>query len=146
MSIRDYFDISELVCRHVYSNFGEKSWSFLDKRLLDTILAIREGIGKPITVNNWSSGGSFSQRGLRCNLCSLVKDKTNKTKIYVSAHLQGKAVDFDVKGMSASKVREWIGMNKDILPYPIRIEKDVNWVHVDMRNDGSRCKIEYFNG
>ncbi|MEE0969944.1 MAG: hypothetical protein U0M06_11295, partial [Clostridia bacterium] len=67
MNIKDYFDIKELVCPHVYNKFREYAWRFFDPRLLDTLLVIREKINKPIYVNNWDMGGDFSQRGLRCN-------------------------------------------------------------------------------
>jgi hypothetical protein len=48
---------------------------------------------EPITVNTWHKNGSFDERGLRCNLCELVKDKTT---VYLSAHSLGKAIDFNV--------------------------------------------------
>ena len=76
MSIKDYFDIQELVCRHVYEKFGDIAWQFFDNRLLETLLVIREKLGKPIYVNNWQVGGNLTQRGLRCNACQLVAEKT----------------------------------------------------------------------
>lgn len=146
MTIKNYFDIRELVCPHVYKRFGENAWQFLDDRLLETMSVVREKIGKPITVNNWHVGGDFSQRGLRCNVCSLVSRNTRIEKVYMSAHMQGTGIDFDVKGLSATAVRDWLHYNQVLLPYPVRLEKDVNWVHLDMRNDGSSAKIIYFNG
>lgn len=143
-TIKDYFGIKELVCKDVHAKFGEKAWDFLDERLLRTLLFIRENLGKPMTVNNWASGGSFSQRGLRCNLCQLVSDKTKKGQLYVSAHMQGTACDFDVKGMTAAQVRQWLSNNKHMLPFPIRAEDGVTWVHIDMRNDGSKDKLILF--
>ena len=64
----------------------------------------------------------------------------------MSAHSQGTAVDFDVKGMTALDVRNWIKVNQVLLPYPIRLEQDVAWVHLDMRNDGKKGKVVYFKG
>ena len=145
MSIKNYFVIQELVCPHVYDKFGLYAWQFFDPRLLDVLLVIREKINKPIYVNNWDMGGNFSQRGLRCNICALVKEKTSLEKLYVTAHGQGMGVDFDVKGMSAEEVRQWIKDNQILLPHPIRIESDVNWVHIDVRSDGMRM-ITWFNG
>lgn len=138
MSLRTpiYFSVEEMVCPHVYNKFkgNEKMiWNFFDPRLLITLDWIREMFNAPITVNNWKEGGPFSQRGLRCNICPLVKEKTAKNSVYVSSHILGQAVDFDVKGMQASEVRAWLYDNKDVLPYPISVEKDVNWVHLDMR-------------
>ena len=143
--ISKYFDIRELTCPHVYNKFGEYAWNFFDPRLLDTLLVIREKIGKPIYVNNWDMGGNFTQRGFRCNICPLVKEKTALEKLYVTAHNQGMGVDFDVKGMSAEEVRKWIVDNKIFLPHPIRLESDVNWVHLDVRTDGMQT-ITFFKG
>lgn len=144
MNIKDYFGIKELVCRHVYEAWGENAWQFLDDRLLDTLLVLREKIDKPIVVNNWAKGCSYSQRGLRCNVCQLVREKTDLQKVYVTAHLQGKAVDFNVTGMTAEEVRRWIVKNQILLPHPIRLESDVTWVHLDVRNDGAHNKVLFF--
>lgn len=144
-TIKDYFDIRELTCPHVYDKFREYAWNFFDPRLLDTLLVIREKIGKPIYVNNWDMGGNFTQRGFRCNICPLVKEKTALEKLYVTAHNQGMGVDFDVKGMSAEEVRKWIVDNKIFLPHPIRLESDVNWVHLDVRTDGMHA-VTFFKG
>ena len=141
--IKTYFDIQELVCKHVYDKFGESAWLFFDERLLDTLYVIRTKIDKPIYVNNWAIGGSLSQRGIRCNCCSLVKEKTSLEKVYMSTHMQGTGVDFDVKGMTAQEVRNWIVRNQILLPYPIRLESGVNWVHLDLRSEGKQ-KITYF--
>lgn len=143
--IKKYFGIKELVCKHIYERHGSVAWTFFDPRLLETILFIRENIGLPIYVNNWSRGGSLSQRGLRCNLCQLVKDKTDSDKIYMSAHSQGMGIDFDINGMSAKQVRNWIKEHQEELPHPIRVEEDVNWVHIDVRSDGKK-KLTWFKG
>ena len=145
MSIKNYFSIQELVCPHVYDKFREYAWNFFDPRLLDTLLVIRENINKPIYVNNWDMGGEFSQRGYRCNICNLVKEKTALEKLYVTEHGQGMGIDFDVKGMTAEEVRRWIVANKILIPHPIRLESDVNWVHLGVRTDGMQA-ITFFKG
>ena len=143
--IKIHFNIKELVCPHVYDKFRDYAWQFFDPRLLDTLLVIRENIGKHIYVNNWDMGGNFSQRGLRCNICPLIKEKTALEKLYMTAHNQGMGVDFDVKGMVAEDVRKWIKDNQILLPHPVRLEEDVNWVHLDVRSDGFRA-ITWFKG
>lgn len=130
-----YFKIEELVCPHVYAKFGEKAEMFIDERLIETLDTIKEKIlGGAITVNNWKQGGEFSQRGLRCNCCQIVKEKTEP---YLSAHMLGKAVDFDVKGMSAEQARQAIIKAQVLLPYPIRMESGISWVHLDVYDGGS---------
>lgn len=137
--LKKYFSIKELVCNDVYKKFGEGAWKYFDSRLLETLLILREDVFKlPITINN---GSNFVQRGLRCNLCQLVRDK--KT-VYLSAHIFGMAVDFDVKGLSAAQARKVIEQNIEKLPHTIRLEKDVNWVHLDVLDDMSGRKLVYF--
>lgn len=138
-----YFGIKELVCPHVYEKWGGGSWQFLDKRMLENLEWIREKLGKPIIVNNWAKGGQYSQRGLRCNCCILVIEKTDLRKVYLSAHIQGQAVDFNVVGMDAESVRQWIIDHADELPYPCRLERDVSWIHMDTRSN-SYEKVELF--
>ena len=138
--LKNYFDVTELVCPHVYNRFKDSSWYFFDKDLLEVLLWLRKTIDKPITVNNWKNGGQFSQRGIRCNCCQLVK---SKSQTYMSAHILGKGVDLDVKGMTAEQTRQWIKEHKDELPHNIRLEKGVNWVHLDVRNYTDE-KIEMF--
>lgn len=146
-SIKDYFSVKELVCPHVYNRFGDKALDFLDKDLLSVLLFIREHLGRAIYVNNWAWGGDKSQRGLRCNCCALVKEKTALEKPYLSAHLFGKGVDFHVQGMSAEEVRKWIASYEVYLPCKVRIEADVTWVHIDVMQYGmSANKITYFKG
>ena len=69
-------------------------------------------------INSYDN--NLTQRGLRCNICQLCKDKTNSNKIYISAHALGKAIDFTVNDMSAEEVRNLIRSNIDKFEYPIR--------------------------
>lgn len=143
--IADYFRTEELVCPHVYNRFGERSLDFIDDRLKETIVTIREKLNRPIYINNWAWGGNKSQRGLRCNVCALVKEKTSLDKPYLSAHVLGKGVDFNVKDMPAQAVRDWLRMNQILLPYPIRVESDVTWIHIDVLEYGQTGgKISFF--
>jgi hypothetical protein len=143
--IPEHFFLEELVCPDVYKKWGYIAWSFFDDRLLTTIETIRNKLGKPIYVNNWDSGGDFDERGLRCNFCNLVKTKTAAGILYLSPHIRGCAVDFDVEGMTAEEVRQWLVKNKIILPYAIRLENNVNWVHLDVAPVPTLEKVTLFN-
>tara|TARA_R110002096_G_scaffold101463_3_gene224304 strand:+ start:1361 stop:1837 length:477 start_codon:yes stop_codon:yes gene_type:complete len=148
--IKDFFDIEEFVSKKVHDKYGEQAWQFLCPRLLHTILIIRKKIDKPITINNWKWGGKFSQRGLRSNLGYIFLSMFKKRKMYLSAHVMGRAVDFDVQGMTAEEVRMWLkGIHKD-LPYKVRLEhkmngKNISWVHIDMFWRDSNKKVYLFN-
>ena len=148
--IKTYFNIQEFVSKKVYDKYGEKAWQFMCPRLLHSILIIRILIDKPITINNWSYGGKFSERGLRSNLSTIFMSKFKKGTMYLSGHVLGKAIDFDVAGMTATEVRRWIETNKEALPYKIRLEdnmngKQISWVHLDVIWNKDNLKVYKFN-
>jgi len=139
-----YFRIEEFVSKPVAIKFGEKAWAFIDPRLVETMDFIRElSEDHKITINTWLWGGNYSQRGLRENTSDIVKEKTKADEMYLSAHVLGMAVDFDVEGYSAEQIREVLGLIKDKLPHKIRLEQGVNWVHLDVRDDNEE-KIHLF--
>ena len=139
-----YFTLDELVCQHVFDKYGFTAWEFFDPRFLITIDTLRERIGRPIFLNDWQVHGVQSQSGLRCPFCSIVKDKTDKGELYMSAHCFGQAGDFTIQGMLAEESRKWIIDNQKWWPYPIRLEDKVNWIHLDVRNYTDK-KVITFN-
>lgn len=136
-----YFQLYELVCPEVYNKFGDRAWGFLDEKLLVTLDWIRRTLDRKITVNNWYNGGRFDERGLRCIQCKMVHDKCMQGQVYVSGHILGRAADFDVDGLEAGEVRVWLAANKDKLPYNIRLENHVSWVHLDTEDTGKKIHI-----
>lgn len=129
-----YFKIQELVSKDVYEKYGERSWQFIDEKLICTIDTVREFFDEPITVNNWLWGGSLEQRGLRANKDPLVASKKD---YYISQHCLGKAVDFNVKDFTSEEAYNLILQNKDKFPYLKRIENiqyTPTWVHIDVAN------------
>jgi len=145
--LKKYFSISGLVCPDVYLKFGERGWQFFSTTYLHTLLVVRRDILKaPMVCNNYTkTGGTFKQRGLRCNLCALVLEKTNAGKIYLSAHTTGEAGDFDVAGMTAIQARLTIIENISQLPYPIRLEDGVSWLHLDTYDSGNNQPFTLFS-
>ena len=85
--------------------------------------------------------GNMHQRGMRCNLCPLVKSKKN---VYVSGHLTGNAVDFTCDDKTAEEIREIIKAKSLLLPCKVRLEEQCNWVHIDCYDDGTEDKITTF--
>ena len=140
-AIRPYFDIDELVCDHTFKKWGEQAWQFLDTDYLHCLLVIRRDIlKKPM----WCNGNAKKQRGLRCNRCQMVRDKTG---VYLSAHVLGKAGDFSITGMTAEQARQKIKENADLLPCNIRMERAVSWLHFDVLPQyGVTEKVYEFNG
>lgn len=123
--LKQYFKLSELVCPHIIKRFGDTAWMFLSTQILHTLLVLRTDIiNKPLIINH----DNATQRGMRCNICPIVKQKTTA---YESAHCNGMGFDITVVGMSAEDARKTIKEQCGKLPYPIRLEEDVTWLHVD---------------
>ena len=139
--IKKFFDVEELVCDHTYKKWGEKAWQFLDTYALWCLLIIRRDIVKmPMYCNSKNS----HQKGLRCNLCDLVK---SKKEVYLTSHSFGKAFDLTCPGMSAEKMRQKIKENADLFPCNIRIEAGVSWLHFDILPQyGINEKVYEFRG
>jgi hypothetical protein len=114
------------VCGHTFSKWGERAWQFLDTNFLACLLIIRRDILQAPMVCNHDEA---DQRGLRCNRCGLVKDKSS---VYLSSHVLGKAGDFTVRGLTAQEARSRIRSMAHLLPCPIRLEGGVNWLHFDV--------------
>ena len=138
--IKTYFDKQELLSKHVYNSGG--GYELLHHDLQDLVMWIRESLARPMYANNWAIGGQFSQRGYRTN-----DDPVCKAQKFVpgSAHFKGMALDFDVKGMTAEQVRKWLYENQEDAPVRFRVEKGVNWVHVDVMPHKASDKAYFFN-
>lgn len=148
--LKKYFLTQELVGKYTYKKHGNRSWKFFSTEALNMLLIIREGLNKPITVNNWHKKGRFSQRGLRSNMQNIFRQMFWSRKLYLSGHVLGEAFDFDVKGMSANDVRKWILDNDNLFPFKIRLEskkrgKFINWVHIDCIQEVKNPKVYLFN-
>jgi len=145
-----HFKIQELVCKHVFNRDGHSSWRYLRPVVIDFIDWFRDEINNPVYVNNWYWGGPRTQRGVRCNMCQIVKDKTT---LYTSAHIFGCAIDFNVKGYTPNQVREWLDANIYIffLQFPqytakVRLESSkyaTTWVHVDFFDHNGAGIVQY---
>lgn len=135
--IKRFFDVDELVCNHTLERHKNASWRFLDTMFLWCLLVIRRDIlRKPMYCNNHSAG--TYQRGLRCNLCELVK---SKNRVYLSQHIFGKGSDFTVAGMTAEEARQKIKTFQHLLPCPIRLEAGVSWLHFDIMPNDDGAKV-----
>lgn len=129
MYVCKHFGIYELVDEQTYSDRGDRAWQLFDPRLLKLLDKLRELFDAPITINDWKWGGQFENRGLRTSASPYYRP--------YSQHSFGRAVDFDVRGLSADesreKIRQWF--NSGLLDIEgIRMELGVNWVHLDVAN------------
>ena len=141
IEIKKYFGIHELVGSRTFKKYGDRAWRFFGTNALHALLIVRENIDAPITVNS----GNREQRGLRTNIQPLVRDKAERNQLYISAHILGRAFDFDVKDMTAEQVRDWIVENEELFPFKIRLEDGVSWVHMDDIDEEKNPKVYLFN-
>lgn len=148
--LKKYFGVYELVGPETFKKHGHRSWKFFSTDALEALLITRKNIDKKITVNNWFWGGQFSQRGLRTNIQNMFRQLTKSLKLYLSGHVLGEAFDFDVEGMTAVEVREWILNNQDLYPMRIRLErnkngKPISWTHLDTIQELQNPKVYFFD-
>lgn len=123
-----YFKLYELLPKSLYKD-EEQGWELIDERLLRTIDVVREIVGKPLYVNTWKNGGNRNYSCVRTQDC--------KEYNYGSYHTlrddrKVMACDMVCNAMNADEIRRLIKENVDKLPYPIRLELNVSWVHVDV--------------
>lgn len=145
-----YFELYELLPPELYTYdmmvseaARERGFAnYFDRKLLETIDVVREIIGLPLICNTWFQDGNRKNCGYRTKTCSVGAEN--------SQHKLGKAVDLICHKMSAEDMRQKIKENEDKLPYPIRIEDGVNWLHIDTKefNKSQSCrgKIYFFKG
>jgi hypothetical protein len=132
-----HFKIWELVPPELINLPEDYLWGLFDENILIVIDRLRSCLGKPITINNWKSGGQFSLRGFRPKNCTIGAIN--------SPHKQGKGIDFDVKGMTAKEVRDFIMKRQDQFPEITRMEDKVTWVHIDTMPRNGWLGIKLFN-
>lgn len=136
--IPKHFIVEEFFPYQVIAKYGEdKCWEFMDERVLKFMDWIREELDRPIIINNYKWGGKFSYRGFRPNTYK-------KSRLYCSQHCFGRAIDFDVEGMTSDEVRKWLKTHINDLPFNIWVEDKVNWVHIDVRYS-NKGKLYFFN-
>lgn len=127
-----WFQPCELVSREAWRKRGAKVILGIDTRLLITIDTLREILEEinpskaALLCNDWLYGGGRQYSGLR------LPDDKYYTEF--SAHSRGKAVDLISRHYTAEQLRQIILDNRERFPYLTRMEKDVNWLHLDVFN------------
>jgi uncharacterized protein YcbK (DUF882 family) len=138
MKVSEHFDLRELVDPSTFENEGANAVKLIDKRIPALLEKIRQLCGnRSMTINNWHTGGRFQYRGYRPQYVKVGAAK--------SMHKQGKAVDFDVKGMTADEVRGILRLNQiELMKLGLtRIETGVSWVHIDLKETGLNYLYEF---
>ena len=125
MYIPKFFEAYELVPPEVYAERGDRSFELIDDRVLITLDALRTKFG-PIIINNYMWGGHRKWSGLRTPGSPDYRD--------YSQHTFGRAMDCLFADISVEAVRQYLIDHPEEFPYITAFEKDVNWLHFDVRN------------
>lgn len=135
----EYFKLYELLPPEIYYN-ENIGWEWIDARLLRCLDAVRELINRPIYVNTWKFGGNYRYRCVRIAACPVYRPTSYHS---LSDTRKVMAADFSANAITAEQIRQAIVSEGDKFPYPIRLESDVTWVHLDVANTSSKY-ISFF--
>lgn len=138
MKVSEHIDLRELIPPETWNDYGDSAVRFIDDRIPTLLEKIRSLCGgKPMIINSWSYGGKFKYRGFRPVSCKIGAVK--------SQHRIGKAIDFDIKGMTAEQVRGVLRLNQiELMKLGLtRIETGVSWVHIDLKETGLNHLYEF---
>ncbi len=97
MKVSKDFSLAEFVPPAIYEHFVYKSIWFIDPKIVQMAQFIRDRFGKPITINNYLTGGSYQYSAFRDNACTIGAEN--------SQHRHGRAIDFRIQGMSPMEIR-----------------------------------------
>src|SRR3990172_9184094 len=130
MKIGSFFVLQEFIPPVIYNKWGDRSIWFIDKRIFLLADFIRNRLGKAMTINNWHTGGSFSLRGFR--------PPETTTGGALSQHRFGRAIDFNIAGMTPQEIYKDITDHFDMyskagLTTVEDIAFTTGWNHVDIR-------------
>ena len=136
-----YFKAHELVDPKTYALYGERSFRYIDKRILNLLQFLRDYYKQSITINDYKFGGQYKESGLRTAKLFYFKQ--------YSCHTFGRAMDIKIKGVEASAVQNDIltTINDEVKVMGLTaIEKDTpTWTHLSVSNfDG--WEVEEKNG
>lgn len=141
MSLTKNFYLQEFVTPYLYKKWKDRSVIFVDERMIYLAQWIRDRFGKPMTINNWHSGGKFKYRGWRPPYC--------KVGSRYSQHKAGRGLDVSIVGISIKEIHEDIKDNQRLYyNYGLRVvesmEKAPTWMHLDCRTTFTDYQILWF--
>lgn len=138
------FRVEEFVPQKIFEKYGDNSLWFMDRRIVLLAQYIREYFDKPMTINNWNNGGRFNYRGFRNDSYyyqwdSSISAYKSKNKGKLSQHRMGRAIDFNISGITPDEIREEFLKNEEQwLNVGLTTIEDGNyaptWVHIDIRD------------
>lgn len=134
--VSEHFDLREFIDPVTFQARGEQSIGLINRKLIDIAEFIRSKIGKPVTINNWHTGGQFKESGLR--------NPNSKTGAKYSQHKLGNAIDPKVSGFGGNEWYDFVKQNaKELYNLGARRIEDktiaTTWLHIDCKEHGKKC-------
>lgn len=131
MKVSENFNLQEFVPPEIYNRFGNSAIWFIDRKIINIAQFIRGRFKAPVTINNWSSGGSFKYRGFD-------PPGGYRKSTSLSQHRMGRGLDLNVKGSTPDEIREDIVKNFSTYnKLGLTTIEDgkiaKTWVHLDVR-------------
>lgn len=131
MKVSKNFDIREFVPKIIWDNYQENSIWFVDPRIIAIAQNVRDYFSAEMTINDWHYGGTFQNRGYRT--------PASKIGAHYSQHKFGRAIDFNIKGLTAKECYKIIQVNHDWFHLRgVKAMEDIRdtptWIHLDCRN------------
>jgi uncharacterized protein YcbK (DUF882 family) len=131
--ISKHFKVQELVPPVIFHQYEDRSWQFIDPRLVELLDFIRDFYNRPVKINNWHLNGNRFESGFRL--------PDTKTGGQLSQHKFGRAADIHVEGMAPQQLHADILKNQNIfLNQGLTTVEDIaittSWVHIDIRYTG----------
>jgi hypothetical protein len=142
-----HFIVKELVPPETWESEGEEAIVHFTPDILKSIEDVwfffdtfYQG-DMQVIINDWCFNGKFKYRGYR--------PSSYKGGSKNSQHRSGNAVDFDIyhkkKRIDPETIRTLIAENREWFPKIDRMEKKVNWIHIDCCKECDLKKIHLFN-
>lgn len=94
--------VKQVVPPSMWELFGVQALDKMDQRICEFIEEFREYVDVPLTANDWSWGGRFSQRGVRDYKQYGTHEKMAKSR---SDHITGRAIDLVSSSLTAHELR-----------------------------------------
>lgn len=122
--------LEEFVSRETFTKWGKRSIWFIDPRVVFLAQCFRDHFGRPIRINDWYRKGTLNQRGYRSPTTSVGGKE--------SQHRYGRAIDFNIDGLTAQQVYDEILLNQGkFIEAGLTCLEDIDftstWIHADIR-------------
>jgi hypothetical protein len=133
MEVSKNFELREFIPEDMWKRLGESAIWLIDEKIIKVAQKIRDHFQAPIYINTWmyrGKGRRFQWRGFRPSAYTKCA--------YFSQHKLGKAIDFNVEGLTDKEVQEECIQYSNSLGIRGIEEGTPTWTHVDVRNLGDK--------